>query len=230
MSLGDELKKDVSEIFSTSWNYRDGRKVPETNDVVFGNDAVKLEGVVLYADLVHSTDLVDTLAAWFAANVYKSYLRCASKIIRAQGGIITAFDGDRVMAVFIGNDKENSAVRAALKIQHAVVNIINPDIAGRYSNPYVVKQVVGIDSGELFVAKTGIRGSNDLVWVGTAANHAAKLCGLREGNYSTYISHKVYTALSDSSVKNAPSREMWQTTTWKEKSLFVHRTNWSMSF
>ena len=33
---------------------------------------------------------------------------------------------------------------------------------------------LGIDTSKLFVARTGIRKSNDLVWVGRAANYAAK--------------------------------------------------------
>lgn len=45
----------------------------------------------------------------FAAEIYKSYLHCASKIIRCENGVITAFDGDRVMGIFIGDLKNTSA-------------------------------------------------------------------------------------------------------------------------
>jgi len=98
---------------------------------------------VLYADLAESTNLVDAHKAWFAAEVYKSYLHCASKIIRDEGGIITAFDGDRVMAVFIGDLKNTSAARSALKINHAVVNIINPAIKAKFSTPICRKAFGG---------------------------------------------------------------------------------------
>ena len=47
----------------------------------------------------------------------------------------------------------------------------------------MTKQSVGIDTSELFVARTGIRRANDLVWVGRAANHAAKLSA-RSGSVS----------------------------------------------
>lgn len=68
---------------------------------------------------------------------------------------------------------------------------------------YRLKHVVGIDTSELFVAKTGIRGSNDLVWVGRAANHAAKLSALSD-RFQTYISEAVFNKLN-SEVKNAPN-------------------------
>lgn len=64
-----------------------------------------------------------------AAEVYKTYLRCASQIIRDEGGTITAYDGDRVMAVFAGENKDTTAVRTALKINHAVQLILRPAIA-----------------------------------------------------------------------------------------------------
>ena len=90
MYLGDGLTTDVAGIFSASWTKRNGQVVPETTDVGLGDDAVLLNGTVLYADL---------------AKIYKSYLHCASRVIKANGGVITAFDGDRVMAVFIGDGK-----------------------------------------------------------------------------------------------------------------------------
>src|SRR4051812_36873707 len=60
------------------------------------NDAVEIDGTVLYADLAESTPLVKGYKDWFAAEVYKNYLYCAARIIRLRGGVITAYDGDRV--------------------------------------------------------------------------------------------------------------------------------------
>jgi class 3 adenylate cyclase len=84
-------------------------------------------------------------------------------------GVIAAYDGDRVMAVFIGNAKNTSAVRCGLMIKAAVREVINPGITNQYDSDFELKQVVGIDTSELLVARTGIRGANDLVWVGRAA-------------------------------------------------------------
>ena len=64
--------------------------------------AVKIEGTVLYADLDSSTNLVDEYKPQFAAEMYKTYLHCAAKIIRSEGGTITSYDWDRIMAVYVG--------------------------------------------------------------------------------------------------------------------------------
>lgn len=229
MGIADDLTKEVVDILKTTWAERDGTKVPEPEDVKLGNDAVKLDGTVLYADLADSTDLVQGYKSWFAAEIYKAYLICAARIIRDEGGVVTAFDGDRVMGVFIGGTKNTSAARAALKINHAVVKIINPAIANQYpKTPYAVKHAVGVDKSSLFIARTGIRGSNDLVWVGRAANYAAKLCSLRDGNYASWITKDVYDNLHES-VKTSNGSAIWEERTWSARSITVYRSSWMWS-
>ena len=207
MSLGDDLGSEVRKILREAWTVRAGRVVPESDDLKLNNDAVTLEGTVLYADLDGSTKLVDSKNAKFAAKVYKTYLACAARIIRAQGGEITAYDGDRIMAVYIGDRKNSDAATTALKINYAVTKIINPAIADIYPKAgYKLRQSVGIDTCDLFIARTGIRGSNDLVWVGHAANYAAKLSD-RSGPPSQ-ITEVVYNRLSDNA-KLSNGRDMW---------------------
>ncbi|MEL6579108.1 MAG: adenylate/guanylate cyclase domain-containing protein [Cyanobacteria bacterium J06621_12] len=172
MSLGDDLKVEVKKIFRTRWESRKGQVVPQSENLQFSNKSVLIEGTILYADLDGSTNMVDRYKPEFAAEIYKSYLYSAAKIIRLQGGSIASYDGDRIMAVFIGKSKNSDAANTALKINYAVTKIINPAIEECYpKSTFTVKQVVGIDTSDLLVARTGIRGSNDLVWVGRAANY-----------------------------------------------------------
>src|SRR4051794_33767281 len=119
MAIADDIRAEVKDIFKAAWTERDGTKVPETKDLKLGNDAVKLKGTVLYADLADSTDMVNKKKAAFAAEVYKTFLISACRIISERGGDITAFDGDRIMAVFIGDRKNTEAALAALNINWA---------------------------------------------------------------------------------------------------------------
>ena len=229
MALKDDLETKVADIFATEWTTRKGQVVPIPDDIKLGNDAVKLDGVVLYADLSQSTSLVDNYPAEFAAEIYKSYLHCAAKIIKDQGGVITAYDGDRIMAVFIGDNKNSAAAKAALKINYARLKIINPAIKTQYPNStYTVRHTIGIDSCELFVARTGIRGSNDLVWVGKAANHAAKLTEL-PNDFPSYITEEVYDMLHLSS-KYANGKldgtNMWKKATWTTTNRTIYRSTY----
>ena len=90
MGLGDNLNAEVLKILKERWSEREGRVVPESDDLKLGNDAVTLNGTVLYADLDDSTKLVDTKRPQFAAVVYKCFLACAARIIRLEGGEITS--------------------------------------------------------------------------------------------------------------------------------------------
>ena len=226
MSSVNGLVKKVEEIFKQKWDTQQGGKVPKPGDLRLSNGARQLNGTVLYADLDASTNLVDSHAPGFAAKIYKAYLSCAAEVIRSEGGEITAYDGDRIMAVYIGDEKDVSAARSALKINYAVTKIINPVLKKHYPDEnYSVKQVVGIDTSELFVASIGIRGSNDLVWVGRAANYAAKLCSLSP-DYPSGLTASVYDNMNDS-VKYSDGKSMWEPFTWNAMNgIKIYRSTW----
>ena len=225
MSLADDLKDAVDNILVSQWIERKGQVVPTAENVQLGNHSVIIDGVVLYADMSESTKLVDSKKATFAAEIYKSYLHCAAKIIRSEGGSIVSYDGDRIMAVFMGEYKNSQATRTAMKINFARIEIINPKIASLYpSSGYEVKHTIGVDASSLFVSRTGIRGSNDLVWVGKAANHAAKLCSL-PNDYPSRITGKVFKKLPDN-LKISNGTPMWEKVNWNTYSRTIYRSTW----
>ncbi len=228
MALKDDIETKINNVLSEQWDTRDGTAVPHDKSVSLSNEAVEIDATVLYADLTDSTTLVDSYPQWFAAEIYKMYLACASRIIGNEGGTVTAYDGDRVMAVFLGDYKNSSAVKAALKINAVVRDHINPGIKNRYNQHiYTVRQTVGIDSSKLFVAKTGVRGANDLVWVGRAANYAAKLSAL--STFNTYITHAVYNKLSNET-KYSKGVDMWNKRVWKPMNDFtIYGSNFKWS-
>ena len=214
MGLKDDLTAEVRSTFSEHWQSQGARIVPDPSGLrLNSNHAKDVEtAAVLYADIDGSTDLVDRYRWEFSAEVYKSYLRCASQIIRSEGGVITAYDGDRVMAVFTGDSKNTSAVRCALKINYAVCKIIQPALTRQYSSTtFSLKHVVGVDTSRLRAARIGIHGDNDIVWIGRAANYAAKLTSL--SGYSSWITEAVYNAMHNDT-KFSRGRPMWEKRRW----------------
>lgn len=213
MALKDDLHNEITKIFRDQWNNRNGNVVPTDQSLSLGNNGIHLDATVLYADLSESTKLVDSKKDWFSAEIYKSFLHCCAKIIKSMDGVITAYDGDRIMAVYIGDSKNTNAVKTGLKINWACKHLIQPAIKKEYSNTdYVLKHTVGIDSSKLLVAKTGVRGSNDLVWVGRAANWAAKLTNLSHDS-PTWITKAVYDKINQDT-KTSNGKSMWEAKTW----------------
>lgn len=232
MGLSDDIENEVSEIFSERWTIIDGRIIPEAKDIPLNNHGTRLDCVVLYADMADSTKLVMNKKDVFAAEVYKAFLKTCCRIIRNEGGEITAFDGDRVMAVFIGDSKNSSATKAALKINYAIPNIVNRRLVAAYpTNQFAIDYSIGIDSSKLLVARTGIRGSNDLVWVGNSANLAAKLCSLRDGDNRIWITERVFDCLNKE-VKYAGEKELliWDLHTWNTYGINIYSSSWLWKF
>lgn len=230
MALRDELSAEVGRIFRSAWDSREGQKVPEPADLALSkNDAVHMDrATVLYADLSDSTILVDSKSWQFAAEIYQSFLYCAGRIVRGRGGNIVAYDGDRIMAIFYTGTQSTNAAKCALQINWAVKQIINPALRVQYpQSAYEVKYVVGIDTGELHAVRTGVRGGNDIVWVGRAANYAAKLNSL-DHDYPTWITDAVFQKLNDSSKYGGdPKRSMWEPRVWTSKNnMRIYRSNW----
>jgi class 3 adenylate cyclase len=213
MAFKDEVTKYVHDTFANSWTITDGRKIPTTDsNIGLGNQTTKIDAVVLYADLADSTGLVRDKKRLFATEVYKTFVYAAAKCIRFQGGEVTAYDGDRVMGVFMGDGKENSAVRAAFRIQGVIDDIIMPEMVKSWTAGYKVKHKVGIDASELWVANTGIRGNTDYVWVGNAANNAAKMSALGT-SFSTYVTPVVYKKLATNLTQSAPGSPFFHNVT-----------------
>lgn len=215
MAFKDDLISEVKQIFLDQWVVQTTTNVPDPEDLRLSNHAKDLEkATVLYADLSGSTKMVDTQPWTFSAEVYKAYLRCAARIISNEGGSITAYDGDRIMAIFTGDMKNTTAVRAAMKIHYAVQRIINPEMKAVYRDKdFVVDHVIGVDTSQLRTARIGVRGYNDLVWIGRAANYAAKLTSL--AGKPIWITKAVYDVLMDEvKIHSQTKNNMWEKRLW----------------
>lgn len=215
MGLKEDLTNLSEEIWKNKWTVEKSQGVPYPEQLRLDNHAKYLESAtVMYADLDGSTNMVDTRVWEFSAKVYKAYLWCAARIIRSESGEITAYDGDRIMAIFVGDRKETRAMRAAMKLKYAVVEILNPGWRRYYQgDDFEIRQVIGLDTSPLHAARTGVRGANDIVWVGPAANHAAKLT---EDNsrpiWATFDTH--YHADNDVKIHYDTKKDMWQALPW----------------
>lgn len=225
MALSDDLKKWVDETFTSNWDIEATAGVPDPKDLRLNSNHAKdlRSATVLYADLDGSTDMVNEMKWEFSAEIYKTFLKCASDIIKSEGGVITAYDGDRVMSVFTGKRKNSDAALCALKINSAVKDIIQPAISKKWKTDYVIKHVVGIDTSQLRSARIGVRGDNDLVWIGRAANYAAKLTNL--GGKPSLITEDVYKMLADKS-KYFNDKNMWVREYWDEMEAWIYSSTW----
>jgi class 3 adenylate cyclase len=199
MTVKDDLFAKVGEYARSQWApIPQGRVVPTEGALTHGNTGIHIDATVLYADIDGSTGMVDAMSDMMAAEYYKAYLECSARLIKDNGGTITAYDGDRVMAIFMGDEQVVNAVTAALQINKAVQEIINPIFATVYEAHHrELQHNIGIDTSKILAAKIGVRLDNDIVWVGPAANYAAKLTSFEnmDSKYQIRISEQAMQLL-----------------------------------
>src|SRR3984885_4203715 len=111
---------------------------------------------VMFCDLVGSTSLAAKLDPEDWRNLVGSYLDAASAAVTSLGGHVLKKLGDGLMALFgypqaQENDGER-AVRAALAIQHALVDL---NARNATSGAPELSARIGLDSGRLVVDSTG---------------------------------------------------------------------------
>lgn len=216
MAWVDTLTSEIETILTTKWDERNGNVVPESNDITLKDGAVKIEGTFLYADLAGSSGLAKLCPWSTTAKIIRAYLDCCTRSIRAHGGEVRSFDGDRVMAIFKGDSPNTSAARCAREIDWMVEKVLNPKANEKFEsvqkNSIHIKHCVGIDTGTAVAVRAGIRNNNDLIWIGRAPSFAAKLSDVREYPYSVYITKACYDKLADSSKKTG------ETIIWEARS------------
>ena len=230
MSWKEDLEGWVDDILATSFDERDGRVVPTTDDLTNGQ-AVKLEAVFLYADMVGSSKLAQDCPWDTTAKIIRAFLYCATRLIRAYGGEVRSFDGDRVMGIFIGDMKNTHASKCAREIFYCTDRIIAPKATEKFQSvrnaAIKVKCCVGIDRSVSRAVRAGIRDNNDLIWIGRAPGLAAKLSDVRAYPYCVYVHKDVYKQLADDE-KTPNGVVIWEPRTYTLGKVVhsVYRTNY----
>lgn len=118
MTWVETLNKATDTLFDTAWDVRDGAVIPSSDTVALKDGAVKIDATFLYADLAGSSMLARVCPWNTTAKIIRAYLDCSTRLIKAWGGEIRSFDGDRVMGIFMGDTKNSDASRCAREIDY----------------------------------------------------------------------------------------------------------------
>ncbi len=213
MTVATELTNARDQILTATWDSRSGEIVPQTEDVVLRDGAVELDAVVRYADVFAPTGLVRSVGPSVAGKVVGAYLATMAPLVRATGGDVRSFDGDRVMGVFAGRRKNTQASECALKTNHAVTHFLRPPVAEYLPT----------------IVKAGVRDANDLVLIGDAANIAAKLSEIRRPPWFSYVTEAVYRSMADTSKYSSTGVAMWELLTRSDivgPGMRLYKTSW----
>lgn len=217
MPLKEVLLRDVTTTLARTLTVREARVVPSAATLALTGGAARISVAMLYSDLADSTKLASEFDSRIAARVAQAFMAICSRVVRRHRGEIRSFDGDRVLAVFVGTSKCSSAAKAALQINWAFSHVLRPRLEAKYPSlrdQFTLGHCTGVDSGEVLAVRGGIINNNDLVWIGRAPNVAAKLSSIRNAPYYSYITPAVYASIAEDVRRSAGGELMWEEQTW----------------
>src|SRR5262245_36173860 len=87
MTFAEELWSAVWDAAHVEWTVRDGKVVPEAEDISNGH-GVRLDATYLYADMADSSTLAQNFSKETVATVITTYLGAACRVIRHYDGHI----------------------------------------------------------------------------------------------------------------------------------------------
>jgi adenylate cyclase len=231
MAIDATIKAALDSIVSEPWKVTEPRDVPESETVALLNGAASIDATYLYADLANSSGLAQKVSPQSAARVVRMYLNMAVRVLRHYEGHVRSFDGDRVMAVFVGDSKNSHAFRAALAINfyvtHTIPNLLVelPEVAAA---GWKMQHGIGIDTGPALLVRGGVRSNNDLVSIGAAPNVAAKLADIRDLD-PIHITNRAIGRVRQDFREHSDGRIRYRLCGEKEiggERLVVHSSNW----
>ena len=212
MSLGEEIKEKITGYMNSKYDTTDANVVPDKQSIGFGPKAKNIKhGVILYADIRGSRDLLSNGTPLSAARAHKSFLYAVAKCTRNQDGKLRSFSGDSVMAFYMGENAAVRAVRSAMKIKGAVVEILNPILENKTGNK--LNFGIGIAQGNFLVVKSGVAGEEmyqDLIWIGWPTYHAFEYGDKARSPKNIWLSKNVFNTIKDfNDVRYSNSEDMW---------------------
>ena len=171
--------------------------------------------VVMYVDLVGSTDITLTLPEEKVAIIISSFAQEMAYAVKHHGGFVLKFVGDAVIGYFVHQSSliaADNAIGAAKSMIKIIEEGINP-ILNQYDYPDLFVKI-GIDFGTNMIVRYGSDAEKSHVdLLGPAMNIAAKIQGKAKPQ-EILIGEDVYTRIHPSLQKEFSKKE-WADDEWK---------------
>lgn len=235
MATNQETLDKLSEYLNQSYVQEDTRIVPKRTDLTFGNTVKKLSfAVVLYVDMRKSRKILSDATTFWSVKVHRAFLLALTHCVEKRDGHLRSFNGDGIMAFFVGENASSRAVRAAMDTKGFVLKL-NELLEKKGLNP--IDFGIGIAQGAVMVAKSGKAGDDftkqDLIWVGLPVYLAVELSDYAKSPRNIWISNNVRSSIGKESyldvVYDKDGDSMWVKESRKFKSVGekeVRATSW----
>ncbi|MEX2604595.1 MAG: adenylate/guanylate cyclase domain-containing protein [Gracilimonas sp.] len=152
-------------------------------------------------------------------DMLNNLLSFQAELVKNFGGDVDKFVGDELVAVFQGEDKDQKAVNAAIRIQKKITTILKEEEGE-------LALGIGINSGEAVMGAMGSENRMDYTVLGNTVNLGARLCSAA-AKHQILISNSVFLNLE----RKIPVTELEEIQVKGiEKPITIFEVNWSQEF
>ncbi len=210
MNIGDIIE-EMEERLDERLEVQDSTKIPSPEDLpLHQNTGSKLETAAFYIDLRGYSDLLESRRFDTVGRIISAFHYTIARFIKFHSGHIISFMGDGLLALFDpeSNPIEN-AVRCALKYKYFFKNYFLDKIKERWK--IELDYGIGVAYGQIIAIRTGMRGENDITWVGRCIKDAVKIGDYIDNSYKNVgITHSVYNKLPEGLERVEDGTECWK--------------------
>jgi adenylate cyclase len=156
----------------------------------------KIHLVILYADLVGSTDMCMTLPVDKLVIVIQSFLYEMSSVIQDYKGYVLKFVGDAVIAFFPSSIDKSMACNQALQCAKSMISVIQDMNSLLIEKGYPELSIkIGMDEGENVIVKYGSESNSVIDILGYCMSICAKITSITYPN-AISIGEDVYNSIN----------------------------------
>lgn len=238
--LKDDIYNSVNSILDDHMDVKDVSTVPSIEDrqLTFGLSGKRFNNVCFFIDMRGSTKILEKHNANVVIKIHKAFFITILKIVNALDGEVRSFNGDSILAFFVGNDSNTieSAIEAAMKVKYMLLideNSLKEKVLRKYDTEIDIG--IGLDIGTTTVAKVGYsaKNSKDLIWIGSNVNHSVKISDNRNRPNNIAITKRLYDNLTNTAKFSTKGKNMWQQSScrYNDKNEVIHITDyyWQVS-
>jgi adenylate cyclase len=160
----------------------------------------ELEGTILFSDIRGFTTFSESNPADVVLEILNHYLSGMTESILTNGGTITTYIGDGIMALFGGPipqaDHADRALAAAREMLEVKLPEFNAWLSERGIEPF--RMGIGLNSGSVMAGNVGSERRLEYTAIGDTVNTAARLEGMTKGTpHQLFIADSTRAGLAD---------------------------------
>ena len=199
-------------------HYQYNTSIKRGQDFLLNHVDSKLSLVVMYADLVGSTNMSMALPVERMAKIIKAFSHELSSVVESYNGFVLKYVGDAVIAFFPSGFNKYLSCDTAFQCAKSMINVIengiNPILEKDKDNYPKLAVKIGIDEGENLVIQYGYDKSAPIDLIGYPMNVAAKMQSLTGPNKIS-IGNNVYKLIHPSLKLEFQEMHIKKGTEWK---------------